>query len=116
MMRNRIVSGVLAAWMVFGVFSACLLTVNADENTISIETKEDFIKFANNCTLDSWSQGKTVSLAADIDFSGADFVPVPTFGGTFNGNGYTLLGISCEEKGRIKVCFAMLNRAQGYPT
>ncbi len=105
MMKNRIVSGVLAAWMVFGVFSACLLTVNADENTISIETKEDFIKFANNCTLDSWSQGKTVSLAADIDFSGADFVPVPTFGGTFNGNGYTLLGISCEEKGSYKGVF-----------
>ena len=69
-------------------------TDSLPEDTISISTADEFLAFAASCTLDSWSQGKTVSLEADLDLSGLDFVPIATFGGTFNGNGHTISGLS----------------------
>ena len=69
-------------------------TDSLPEDTISISTADDLLAFAASCTLDSWSQGKTVSLEADLDLSGLDFVPIATFGGTFNGNGHTISGLS----------------------
>ncbi|MDO5311354.1 MAG: GLUG motif-containing protein, partial [Clostridia bacterium] len=59
----------------------------------------DFAEFAELCTLDTASRGKTVSLECDIDFGSTDFSPVPTFGGRFNGNGYTISGIRFERDG-----------------
>lgn len=73
--------------------------VQAEDSTITISSKEDFLKFSKNCTLDTFSQGKTVNLVCDIDISGIDFSPIPTFGGTFNGNGYTISGINLTKSG-----------------
>lgn len=99
MMKRRIISVFLAAITAFTSFSGCFLSVFANNGTITIATKEDFFEFAKNCTLDTWSQDKTVSLVSDIDFSDSSFIPVPTFCGTFNGNGHTLSGISYGKKG-----------------
>lgn len=104
-MKNKFICGFLAAGMALGIFSACLPVANADNNIITIKTRKDFTEFAKNCTLDSFSKGKTVNLTNDIDFSGRKFVPVPTFDGTFNGNGHTLYGISHKEKGSYKGVF-----------
>lgn len=60
--------------------------------TVTIETAEDFLLFAQNCTLDTWSQNKQVTLEADINLSSTDFVCIPTFGGEFDGNGHTIQG------------------------
>ena len=65
----------------------------AAENTITIETAQDLAELSKNCSLDSWSQGKTVLLAGDIDLTGTDFRPIPTFGGTFDGQGHTISGL-----------------------
>lgn len=64
---------------------------------IVITNTEDFLEFAKNCTLDSWSRGKTVILDTDIDLSGVEFSPVPTFGGYFKGNGHKITGLALED-------------------
>ena len=57
------------------------------------------IDFSKQCTRDTWSQGITVELTADLDLSGSDFTPVPIFQGTFHGNSHTISGFSFEKKG-----------------
>ena len=70
----------------------CLLLVcswlpaaHAAKAELSIATAEDFMLFAENCRLDSYSRGLSVKLEADIDLSGEDFFPVPSFSGSFDG-------------------------------
>lgn len=65
--------------------------------TIYISTAEDFIKFAQNCTLDTWSQGKTVILNTDISLLDTEISTIPTFGGTFDGNGHTIRDLSITQ-------------------
>ena len=64
----------------------------AAENTITIKTVEDLMDLSRNCTLDTWSRGKTVILENDLDLQRTDFTPIPTFGGTFQGNGHKISG------------------------
>lgn len=72
------------------------LAVDAD--TLSIRTADDLVKLSESCALDTWSQGKTVELLADISLDGVDFAPIPTFGGEFRGNGHTISGFSLSGK------------------
>lgn len=65
--------------------------------TIYIRNVEDFLSFAENCTLDSWSLGKKVVLQTDLSLTGKDFGGIATFGGTFEGNGHTISGLVIEE-------------------
>lgn len=55
--------------------------------------------------MDSWSQGKTVYLEADIDLTGVDFTSIPTFGGTFQGQGHTISGLSLTGSGNVRGLF-----------
>lgn len=66
------------------------------EDAIHISCSQDFIRFAQNCASDIWSQGKIFVLDKDIDLSGTAFSPVPTFGGIFLGQGHTISGFSLE--------------------
>lgn len=79
----------------------CTLTLPAAaaSDTVTIATVQDLINFSKQCTRDTWSQGITVELTADLDLSGSDFTPVPIFQGTFHGNGHTISGFSFEKKG-----------------
>ena len=77
----------------------CIPTIDAEENKITISSSKDFVNFAKKCTLDTYSVGKTVNLTCDIDLSDTDFAPVPTFGGTFSGNGHTISGIKFTKNG-----------------
>ena len=54
----------------------------AAESTVTIKTAEDLAELSRNCTLDTWSQGKTVILENDLDLHSIDFTPIPTFSGT----------------------------------
>ena len=58
--------------------------------TVYLDSAADFAAFAKNCSLDTWSQGKTFILRADISLSGVDFTPAASFGGTFEGRGHTI--------------------------
>lgn len=75
------------------------LPAAAASDTVTIATVQDFTNFSKQCTRDTWSQGITVELTADLDLSGSDFTPVPIFQGTFHGNGHTISGFSFEKKG-----------------
>ncbi len=69
--------------------------------TIEINTVEDFMKFAADCHLDSWSVNKVISLKKDLDLSGAAFETIPVFAGTFDGNGHTISGFRPGDQGYI---------------
>lgn len=90
------------AWLVISVMLLSVLAPAVPalaSDTITINTAEEFIDFAKKCTLDTWSQGKTVKLLGDIDLSGKDPVSVPTFGGLFDGGGFTVSGVSLTNAG-----------------
>ncbi len=63
---------------------------------VILRTAEDLEAMAKSCRLDTWSQGKTFVMENDIDISGRDFSPIPTFGGTFDGGGHTISGLRVE--------------------
>lgn len=74
--------------------------VFAESNTVIISDEKDLEKLSKKCTLDSWSVCKTVVLENDIKLSKkCDFLPIPTFGGNFEGNGYTISGIKLKTTG-----------------
>lgn len=77
----------------------------AAENTITIKTVEDLMDLSRNCTLDTWSRGKTVILENDLDLQRTDFTPIPTFGGTFQGNGHKISGLKLGGSGNVRGLF-----------
>lgn len=88
-MRRKIhkcLSFLLAAVLLASLAAPAALAAEGGD-TVFVRTAEDLVQLAENCTLDSWSQGRIVRLQADIDLSGTDFTPIPTFGGTFEGQG-----------------------------
>ncbi len=97
-LRNKIISLVLVLLMLVPYTGTVVLAVESS-NSISISNVEEFIEFTNNCSLDSWSKGKTVTLTANIDLSGYEDVTVPTFGGTFDGGGFTISGVTLTDSG-----------------
>ena len=100
MKRNKTLSR-LAALLLTAVLllTLCPLALaEEDSQIIHIQTAEDLAEFSKNCTLDTWSQGITVELDADISLEGAVFTPIPSFGGTFHGNGHTISGLSLSGK------------------
>lgn len=68
---------------------------------VSIRSVEDLTALAQNCTLDTWSQGKTVRLEADLDLTGVDFSPISTFGGIFEGGGHTISGFTLDGESTL---------------
>ena len=77
----------------------------AAESAVTIKTAEDLAELSRNCTLDTWSQGKTVILENDLDLHGIDFTPIPTFSGTFQGNGHTISGLTLTSSGNVRGLF-----------
>ncbi len=89
----------LALWMLAGALPLPALAAEETGQTIEISTPEDLMDFARNCALDAWSQGKTFALTGDIDLTGRAFSPVPTFGGTFLGQGHAITGLRITADG-----------------
>ena len=63
------------------------------EDAIYLSNAEDILVLAENCISDAWSRDKVVVLKNDIDLSGVAFTSIPTFGGTFLGQGFTISGL-----------------------
>ena len=60
---------------------------------LEISNRDEFLAFAENCRLDSYSLGLVVTLKRSIDLEGIDFSGIPTFSGIFAGNGHTISGL-----------------------
>ena len=91
---KKISAVILSAVLAASSFSS--IPAYADGETVQISSAEDFAAFSKNCTLDSWSRGKTINLTADISLADTDVSPVPIFCGTFNGNGHTISGLDLD--------------------
>ena len=104
--RNKGLSAVLAAVILIQLLAPMAWAAEGD--TITIHTAEELVQLSRDCALDSWSQDKTVCLAADIDLTGTDFQAIPTFGGTFDGGGHTISGLSLTGSGNTQGLFRYL--------
>ena len=101
---SKLLSLLLAAVLLPSLATPAALAAGSAD-VVYLRTAEDLAELSKNCTLDSWSQGKTVYLEADIDLTGADFAPIPTFGGTFEGQGHTISGLSLTGSGNVRGLF-----------
>lgn len=66
----------------------------AEDGTVYLDSAGDLYTLAEHCSYDAWSRGKTVVLRRNISLGGAEFSPIPSFGGVFEGNGYTISGLN----------------------
>ena len=78
-------------------------TAEETKHVLVIKTAEDFLAFAENCRLDSYSMGLTVSLEGDLDLKDVDFEDIPIFCGTFEGNGHTITRMNLSGEGCIYI-------------
>ena len=83
-------------------------TEQESKQILSISTAKQFLTFAENCRLDSYSQGLTVELKRDIDLTGMDFSGIPIFCGSFLGNGHTISGVMLDGSGSQQGFFRYL--------
>ena len=67
--------------------------------TLRIARRQQFLDFAENCRLDSYSRNLSVILLTDIELTGVDFSGIPIFCGNFDGNGHTVSGLSITRDG-----------------
>ena len=66
-MKRKYLAALLALTLLFGLSMPAAAEELLDTpETIHITSAEEFLTFAENCVLDSWSQNKQVLLTADI--------------------------------------------------
>ena len=75
---------------------------------LRIYTTEDFLEFAENCRLDSYSRNLRVLLERDIDLEGVAFSGVPIFCGILEGNGHRITGVDIRVEGSAQGLFRYL--------
>lgn len=104
-MMKQMHRGVSAFLTLALLFSLIAPAFAAQDDAVHIQTAADLDDLAVSCALDQWSQGKTVLLDADLDLTGRSFSPIPTFGGTFDGQGHTIAGLSITGSGNVRGLF-----------
>lgn len=97
MRQHDLFQRVLAALLCLLLVPRLTAPALAAGETVTIRSAQDLLELASSCTLDTWSQGKTVRLAADISLDSVDFTPIPSFGGQFDGGGHTISGLTLWE-------------------
>lgn len=87
-MKKRIFSFALAVILCASI--ACPAALAAEDKTVHIASAAELRAFAEDCILDEYSAGLKVVLDCDIDLEGEPFYPIPSFSGSFDGNGHTI--------------------------
>ena len=93
---HRLCALALGALLLLSLFPFTSALADGD-GAIHIKTEEDLQSLARSCTLDSYSRGKKVVLDNDLVLESTDALPIPSFGGTFDGGGHTISGLDMEE-------------------
>ena len=119
-MNKRIISLLLCAFLMLGM----AIPVYADETEnqeeaateiiyqdLLISTADEFLEFAENCRLDTYSQNLRVTLDADINLTGHTFHGIPIFSGIFDGNGHQITGLCIAGDGSIQGLFRYLTES-----
>lgn len=81
------------------------------EDAVYLSAPEDILRLAENCVSDVWSRDKVFVLKNDIHLSGVDFEGIPTFGGTFLGQGFTITGFRLNGQMSAYGFFRYLQRS-----
>ncbi|MBR4474858.1 MAG: InlB B-repeat-containing protein [Oscillospiraceae bacterium] len=68
-----------------------------DKDVLHIRTVDDLLAFAENCSLDTWSDRLPVVLDNDLSLSGVDFWAVPIFNGCFDGRDHTIYDVTITD-------------------
>lgn len=94
----RWLAACLSAALCFFAMCPAAFADEEESETIHIRTLDDLREMAENCRLDTWSQGKTFVLEDDLvlDETAEEFLPIPSFGGTFEGGGHSISGFTLE--------------------
>lgn len=77
----------------------------ADYTVISVSTREDLFRLAQECQLDAWSRDKYILLENDIVLEEDDSVVIPSFGGIFEGNGHSISNFRITSSGSAQGLF-----------
>ena len=111
-MHNRILSAILSFSLVLTLILSVSspIIASAEGEVVLIESAEDFVNFAKNCSYDLWSNGKTFLLTNDISLEGHDFKSVPVFSGIFDGASHTITGLNLTEAGSPTGLFSILEK------
>ena len=104
----RIICALLCLGILLSLIMPAFATETEESTTLTITSAEDFLTFAENCRLDSYSQGLEVQLTADIDLTGTGFTGIPIFCGSFYGNDHTVSGIRLTADGSVQGLFRYL--------
>ena len=102
---NKLCALLLCLLLLFSLSAPAAAAAAEGSSVIRVYTANDLIKVASQCSLDSWSQGKTVLLERDIDLSLTQFRSIATFGGTFDGQGHTISGVNLRPNGEVQGLF-----------
>ncbi len=104
-MKNKIWAYILT--MVLVLCNSLAAPVHAEEDgVIVIRSQEDYYKLAAACELDTWSEGKTVLLETNLEFTNInEMVPIPYFQGTFDGQGHSISGLVINYNGSVQGLF-----------
>ena len=111
---HKLKNVLFAGFLVLVLTAMLMLPAAAEEaadpdiRTISISSMDEFLEFSKNCVRDIDSRDLIVDLKTDLDFTGSDYVAIPSFSGTFNGNRHTIKGIRLETEGSYQGLFRFL--------
>ena len=106
---NTIISMLLIPVLLLLQVSPALAQAMSPKN-VYIADADDLLALAKSCSLDSWSHGRTVVLTADIDLKAKSFMPIPIFGGVFDGRGHSISGLSIDVEGSNQGLFRYLEQ------
>lgn len=81
-----------------------------DWERIQIGSLEDWNTFAEHCKLDTDSSRLYVEMTEDISAEGGQLQAIPFFNGIFDGKGYAIEGLSCQNKTEPLGLFCVLGR------
>ena len=71
--------------------------ISKEWEEIEISSAEDLVRLAESCKLDTWSVNKKVILTNDISLTSVEFEGISTFGGYFDGQGYTISNVNLSS-------------------
>lgn len=87
---------IISLLLILFLFITSSINIYGDDNVFYINNINDWNKLAKYCELDTYSNNLIVELNNSITFND-EFVSIPYFNGTFNGNNHTLLNININS-------------------